>query len=36
VDAVLEKISRVGKENLTDHEREVLRKASEVFRKRRQ
>jgi membrane associated rhomboid family serine protease len=36
VDAVLEKISRVGKENLTDSEREVLLKASEVFRKRRQ
>jgi len=36
VDAVLEKISRVGKENLTDGEREVLLKASEVFRKRRQ
>ncbi len=35
VDAVLEKLSRVGQENLTEHEKEVLRKASEVFRKRR-
>ncbi len=36
VDAVLEKLSRVGKENLTDSEREVLLRASEVFRKRKQ
>lgn len=36
VDAVLEKISRVGKENLTDSERQVLLRAAEVFRKRRQ
>ena len=36
VDAVLEKLSRVGKENLTESEREVLLRASEVFRKRKQ
>jgi membrane associated rhomboid family serine protease len=35
MDAVLEKISRVGKENLTDSEREVLLKASELLKKRR-
>lgn len=35
MDAVLEKISRVGKENLTDGEREVLRRAAEVFKRRR-
>lgn len=35
VDAVLEKLSRVGQENLTPHEKEILQKASEVFRKRR-
>jgi membrane associated rhomboid family serine protease len=35
MDAVLEKISRVGKENLTESERAVLLRASEVFRRRR-
>jgi hypothetical protein len=35
MDAILEKISRVGKENLTDTERQVLLRASEVYRRRR-
>jgi membrane associated rhomboid family serine protease len=35
MDAILEKISRVGKENLTESEREILMRASEVFRRRR-
>lgn len=35
MDAVLEKISRVGKENLTESEKEVLRRAAEVFKRRR-
>ncbi len=35
VDAVLEKLSRVGKENLTESEKEVLLKASELFKRRR-
>ena len=35
VDAILEKISRVGKENITESEREVLLKASERIRRRR-
>jgi membrane associated rhomboid family serine protease len=35
MDAILEKISRVGKENLTDSEREFLLRASEIFRRRR-
>jgi membrane associated rhomboid family serine protease len=35
MDAILEKISRVGKENLTDHERDVLLRASEIYRRRR-
>jgi membrane associated rhomboid family serine protease len=35
MDAVLEKLSRVGKENLTESEREVLLRASEVFKRRR-
>jgi membrane associated rhomboid family serine protease len=35
MDAVLEKISRVGKENLTDSEKEVLLRASERLKKRR-
>jgi membrane associated rhomboid family serine protease len=34
-DQVLEKISRHGKESLTEEEREILRRASEEFRKRR-
>jgi membrane associated rhomboid family serine protease len=35
MDAVLEKISRVGKENLTDSDREVLRLAAEAIKRRR-
>jgi membrane associated rhomboid family serine protease len=35
VDAVLEKVSRYGQDSLTESEREILFKASEVYRKRR-
>jgi membrane associated rhomboid family serine protease len=35
MDAILEKISLVGKDNLTEHERQVLLRASEVFKRRR-
>jgi membrane associated rhomboid family serine protease len=35
MDAILEKISRVGKENLTESERAFLLHASEIFRRRR-
>jgi membrane associated rhomboid family serine protease len=35
VDAVLEKMARTGKESLTETEREVLVKASEIYRKKR-
>jgi hypothetical protein len=35
MDAVLEKISRTGKESLTESERAVLLQASEVFKRRR-
>jgi hypothetical protein len=35
MDAILEKISRTGKESLTPGEREVLLRASEVFKRRR-
>jgi membrane associated rhomboid family serine protease len=35
MDAILEKISREGKENLTDTEQAILLKASEILRKRR-
>jgi membrane associated rhomboid family serine protease len=35
MDAILEKISRVGKENLTENELQVLRRASEKFKRRR-
>jgi membrane associated rhomboid family serine protease len=35
MDAILEKISRVGKENITQHERDVLLRASELLRRRR-
>ncbi|HTU18007.1 MAG TPA: rhomboid family intramembrane serine protease [Gemmataceae bacterium] len=35
MDAILEKISRAGKESLTESEREFLLRASEVFRRRR-
>jgi membrane associated rhomboid family serine protease len=36
MDAILEKVARVGMENLTPEERDVLQRASEVFRKRRE
>lgn len=35
MDAILEKMSRHGKESLTESERQILLRASEVFRKRR-
>ena len=35
LDAVLEKMSLVGKENLTESERQILLKASEIYRKKR-
>jgi membrane associated rhomboid family serine protease len=35
MDAILEKISRVGQDQLTEQERQVLQKASEVFKRRR-
>jgi membrane associated rhomboid family serine protease len=35
VDLILEKISLVGKDNLTEHERQVLLRASEVLKRRR-
>jgi membrane associated rhomboid family serine protease len=35
MDAILEKISRVGKENLTESERQLLLRASEAIRRRR-
>jgi rhomboid family protein len=35
MDAILEKISREGKENLSDTEKAILLKASEILRKRR-
>jgi membrane associated rhomboid family serine protease len=35
MDAILEKISRTGKESLTDKEREVLLRASEIYRNKR-
>jgi membrane associated rhomboid family serine protease len=35
LDAVLEKMSQVGKENLTEGEREILLKAAEFYRRRR-
>jgi membrane associated rhomboid family serine protease len=35
LDAVLEKMNLVGKDNLTDHEKEILLKASEIYRRRR-
>jgi membrane associated rhomboid family serine protease len=35
IDAILEKISRVGKENLTESEQQLLIRASELFRRRR-
>ena len=35
LDAVLEKMSQVGKENLTESERQILLRASEIYRRRR-
>jgi membrane associated rhomboid family serine protease len=35
LDAVLEKMSLVGKDNLTDHEKEILLRASEIYKRRR-
>jgi hypothetical protein len=35
VDAVLEKVSKFGQESLTAEEREILFKASELYKKRR-
>jgi hypothetical protein len=35
MDAILEKISRTGKDSLTPNERELLLRASEVFKKKR-
>ncbi len=35
LDAVLEKMSLVGKDNLTDSEKEILMRASEIYRRRR-
>ncbi len=35
VDAVLEKLTRLGKDNLTESDKELLLRASEIFRRRR-
>ena len=35
MDAVLEKMSRVGKQNLSESDLEILRCASEILRRRR-
>jgi hypothetical protein len=35
LDEVLEKVQRFGKESLTEQEREILLKASEIYKKRR-
>ena len=35
LDAVLEKMSQVGKDNLTESERQILMRASEIYRRRR-
>ena len=35
LDEVLQKVQRHGKESLTDGEREILLKASEIYKKRR-
>jgi hypothetical protein len=35
VDMVLEKLGRVGVQNLTPEEQAILRRASEVYKKRR-
>ena len=36
MDAILQKIHTSGKESLTDHERQVLLRASEAIKRRRQ
>jgi hypothetical protein len=36
LDQVLEKVQKYGKESLSEAEREILLKASEVYKKRRQ
>jgi hypothetical protein len=36
LDAVLEKIKTSGKESLTESERQLLMRASEIYRKRRE
>jgi hypothetical protein len=35
LDAVLEKLARAGKESLTDTERQILMRASEIYKRRR-
>ena len=35
LDAVLDKVSRQGQSSLTDGERQVLMRASEIFRRKR-
>ncbi len=35
LDAVLEKVARYGQDSLTDSERQILFRASEVYKKRR-
>jgi hypothetical protein len=35
MDEVLEKMSRVGRENLTEYDLDVLKRASEILRRRR-
>jgi hypothetical protein len=35
LDAVLEKVSKYGKESLSPEEREILVRASELYKKRR-
>jgi hypothetical protein len=35
LDAVLEKVARSGKDSLTDGERQILLRASEVYKRRR-
>jgi hypothetical protein len=35
LDAVLEKLSRHGRESLTDSERDILLRASEIYKKKR-
>jgi hypothetical protein len=35
LDAILEKLSRTGREGLTEQEREILKRASEVYKRKR-